>query len=108
MLNQELSASMERLILSIIVLGGSFAIIVVALLTHSDYFSTVVPVAATLMGNVTAYWLLGNQQAQTAKQMASAQSQAVEQVGTQTATANHVDPNALKAALVDLLKEQSK
>lgn len=105
MLQQELSASMERLVLSCIVLTGSFAIIVVALVTNSQYFTTILPVAAGLMGNVTAYWLLGNQAAQTASQVASAQHQAVEQTLTPPPM---VPPEAVKLALAELLKEQLK
>lgn len=103
MLTQELSASMERLVLSVVILIGSFLMIGIALAIKSEFTATILVMASGLMGGVAAAWQLGNQAKQVGDQLSSSQHQAVEQVSMPPPT---IPPEVVKAALTELLKEQ--
>lgn len=67
---------MERLLLSIIILVGSFLVLAATLVFDRQDLSTILPAVMVLMGNVTAYWLLSNQSRQVADQTSQAINQA--------------------------------
>lgn len=115
MLQQELSVSMERMILSIMIFGGSFVLLTVALVWQPGYLNVILPVASTLMGATSAYWFAGTQNQQTAKTVtdattaattAAVTTAAASSAATVAATQPAITHDLVKSALIEILKEQ--
>ena len=113
MLQQELSASMERLLLSVIILVGSFAILGGTLVWDRSDLPTILPAAMVLMGNVTAYWLLSNQGRQIADQtnqtiQAASQNASPQPpvVVTPPPSGSSITQDLVEKALLEILKRQ--